>query len=89
MEQFLADLWRDVLKVEQIGASDNFFDLGGHSLLSVRVAAAVHRATGWRMDPRTLFFQSLREVAAAAPGGFPAKLGQVDAQAAATAGATQ
>ena len=67
MEQLLAGLWRDVLKVDRIVASDNFFDLGGHSLLSVRVAAAVQRATGWRMDPRTLFFQSLREVAAGAP----------------------
>lgn len=75
MEHLLAGLWRDVLKVDRITAGDNFFDLGGHSLLSVRVASAVQRATGWRMDPRTLFFQSLREVAAAAPAEACAALG--------------
>ena len=75
IEHLLAGLWRDVLKVDRIMAGDNFFDLGGHSLLSVRVAAAMQRATGWRMDPRTLFFQSLREVAAAAPAGACAAIG--------------
>ena len=67
MEQLLAQLWREILKIDHVGAEDNFFDLGGHSLLSIRVAAAVQRATGWRIDPRTLFFQTLRQVAAAAP----------------------
>ena len=32
LEQFLADLWRDVLKVERIGVQDNFFELGGNSI---------------------------------------------------------
>ena len=76
MEQLLAGVWRDVLKVERVAAEDNFFDLGGHSLLSIRVAAAVQRATGWRMDPRTLFFQTLRQVAAGAPASCAAGLGE-------------
>ena len=37
IEQSIAAIWRDVLGVEQVGATDNFFDLGGHSLLLVRV----------------------------------------------------
>ena len=36
MEQQLADLWREVLKVPRVGPEDNFFDLGGHSLLVVQ-----------------------------------------------------
>jgi amino acid adenylation domain-containing protein len=32
LEEFLAGLWRDVLRVEQIGALDNFFELGGNSI---------------------------------------------------------
>ena len=37
LEQSIAAIWRDVLGVEQIGTHDNFFDLGGHSLLMVQV----------------------------------------------------
>ena len=62
-EQALADVWRDILKTDEIGPGDNFFELGGHSLLSLRVAAAFLRRTGMKLDPRALFFQTLREVA--------------------------
>jgi acyl carrier protein len=68
LEQALAAIWREILQVEGIGAEDNFFELGGHSLLSLRVATAVEKRLGWRMDPRALFFQNLRQVAAAAAG---------------------
>jgi amino acid adenylation domain-containing protein len=69
MEEMIGEFWRELLKVEQIGAEDNFFDLGGHSLLSLRVAASIEKRTGWRMDPRTLYFQSLRQIAATVGGG--------------------
>jgi len=64
MEVLLASVWAEVLKVERVGRHDNFFDLGGHSLLSLRVAAAVATRVGWRMDPRALFFQTLSQLAA-------------------------
>jgi hypothetical protein len=57
------------LRVDRVGAEDNFFELGGHSLLSLRVAAAVEARLGWRLDPRVLFFQTLRQVAAGAARG--------------------
>ncbi len=66
MEQMMAAIWADVLKVDRVGANDNFFELGGHSLLSLRVVAAVEKQSGWRMDPRVLFFQSLAQIAAMA-----------------------
>ena len=66
MELLLAGVWAEVLKIERVGVNDNFFDLGGHSLLSLRVAAAVATRSGWRMDPRTLFFQTLGQIAATA-----------------------
>jgi amino acid adenylation domain-containing protein len=72
IEQVLADIWRELLKVEHVGAHDNFFELGGHSLLSLSVVAAVTEKTGWRMDSRALFFQTLRQVAATFPGKVPA-----------------
>jgi len=63
MELALADAWRTVLKVERIRAVDNFFELGGYSLLSLRVAKLIEKRTGRRLDPRTLFFHNLRDVA--------------------------
>jgi len=36
-ERAVAAIWREVLGVERVGPRDNFFDLGGHSLLLVRV----------------------------------------------------
>lgn len=37
LEQTIAKLWQDTLKVDKVGMNDNFFDLGGHSLLIVKI----------------------------------------------------
>jgi amino acid adenylation domain-containing protein len=66
MEQTIAEIWREHLETEAVGPGDNFYELGGHSLLSLRVAAAIERRTGRRTDPRAMFFQTLRELAASA-----------------------
>jgi amino acid adenylation domain-containing protein len=62
LEERIAEIWRSILSVDAISAEDNFFELGGHSLLSLRVALAVEKETGYRLDPRALFFNNLREV---------------------------
>lgn len=37
MERTIATIWQEVLHLEKVGVNDNFFDLGGHSLLMVKV----------------------------------------------------
>ena len=37
LQQTIVNIWQDTLKLDKIGVKDNFFDLGGHSLLIVRV----------------------------------------------------
>jgi len=36
-EQGIADIWKDLLKINRVGVNDSFFDLGGHSLLLVKM----------------------------------------------------
>jgi amino acid adenylation domain-containing protein len=63
LENQIAAIWQRILNVNRVGAGDNFFELGGHSLLALRVAAAVENETGLRMDPRSMFFNNLRQIA--------------------------
>lgn len=54
IESAIADIWSDVLKVKRIGRHDNFFQIGGHSLLAVAVIGRMRRS-GLNSDVRTLF----------------------------------
>ncbi|MCL6285131.1 amino acid adenylation domain-containing protein [Ruegeria sp. 2012CJ41-6] len=64
MEEKLARIWQDVLELDQVGATDNFFEIGGHSLLTLRVAKQLRTQFGIELDPRVMFFQNLRQIAA-------------------------
>ena len=64
LEQFLATVWQDVLSVERVGLYDNFFDLGGNSLLAAQVAARVEKKIGVRLELRDLSLQTLGQLAA-------------------------
>jgi acyl-CoA synthetase (AMP-forming)/AMP-acid ligase II/surfactin synthase thioesterase subunit len=54
LETLLADIWANVLGVEKVGRGDDFFALGGDSLLAATMLAAVECACGCSLDPRVL-----------------------------------
>jgi amino acid adenylation domain-containing protein len=62
-EQLVATVWRELLGVERISVSDNFLDLGGHSLLIMQAIAKLEARTGKRVSPRTFIFQTLEQIA--------------------------
>ncbi|MFD9903354.1 amino acid adenylation domain-containing protein, partial [Streptomyces sp. NPDC059063] len=65
-EKTLAAIWSEVLGVPDVGAQDNYFALGGDSILGIQIVAAARRA-GFALTPRHLFrHQTIAELAAAA-----------------------
>ncbi|PHM76096.1 Amino acid adenylation [Xenorhabdus cabanillasii JM26] len=50
----LAQIWQDLLELEQISRHDHFFELGGHSLMIVSLIDRL-RSFGWRLDVRSVF----------------------------------
>ncbi|MYR85026.1 hypothetical protein GTY41_08700, partial [Streptomyces sp. SID685] len=65
-EHTLAAIWSEVLGVPEVGADDNYFMLGGDSILGIQIVSAARRA-GLALNPRHLFtHQTLAELAAAA-----------------------
>ncbi len=64
LEILVADIWRDVLKVDELGVDDDFFDLGGHSMLATQVVARIAKA-GHQAGVMDLFqHRTIRELAA-------------------------
>jgi thioesterase domain-containing protein len=55
IEELLTKMWADVLELDQIGIHDNFFEVGGHSLLAMRLLSRVERAFGRRLPVSHLF----------------------------------
>jgi hypothetical protein len=58
VEEALAGIWADVLHCDRVGAGDDFFLLGGHSLLVMRLASRVQAAFGVDLPVRTVFTSS-------------------------------
>ncbi|MCX6917222.1 MAG: condensation domain-containing protein, partial [Verrucomicrobia bacterium] len=54
-ERELAEIWRAVLRREQVGIQDNFFELGGHSLLAVVICSQIQRRLGLATPLRWVF----------------------------------
>ncbi|AXG48486.1 non-ribosomal peptide synthase [Photorhabdus laumondii subsp. laumondii] len=55
LEQSLAEIWQSVLNVDQIDRNDNFFHLGGHSLLVIRVISKIRAELGHDIAVKAIF----------------------------------
>ena len=66
----LAQVWASALGIDvnDIRASDTFFDLGGDSLLAMRVIQQAEKVMGFRIEPRRYVFENLGQLAVIASG---------------------
>ncbi len=55
LELELVQIWEEVLNLRPIGVTENFFDIGGHSLLAVRLMALIQQQFGRELPLSTLF----------------------------------
>ena len=55
LEMQLTKIWESVLKTKPIGIKDNFFEIGGHSLLAARLFSRIEKTMGLNLPLATLF----------------------------------
>ena len=69
-EQRLAKLWAQILKVDKVSRRSNFFDLGGHSILAVRLFSEIETTFGCQLPLATLLrAETLQALASQIDGG--------------------
>jgi len=54
-ETKMAEIWTQVLQIDDVGIHDNFFDLGGHSLLATQVIGRIHKVFNLNLPLHTIF----------------------------------
>ncbi|MGB3464292.1 MAG: condensation domain-containing protein, partial [Cyclobacteriaceae bacterium] len=55
LEEQLAGIWQEILKKEQVGIYDDFFALGGHSLVALRLSNEYHKVLSVKLSLQDLF----------------------------------
>ncbi|HSM06622.1 MAG TPA: amino acid adenylation domain-containing protein [Longimicrobiales bacterium] len=64
-EEALAEIWSELLGIDRVGATDSFFDLGGNSILTVRLAARITKTLARELPLVSLFhYPTVRALAA-------------------------
>jgi acyl carrier protein len=55
VEKILGNIWSEILKLDKVGIHDNFFHLGGHSLIATQIVSRIRDAFKLDLPLRTLF----------------------------------
>lgn len=55
IEELVAQTWQEVLKLDRIGVDDNFFDIGGHSILAIQIVSRLRDTFNREVGVRSLF----------------------------------
>lgn len=63
LEKYVASVWEQILELDDVTAEDNFFDLGGHSLLMMKVINDIEQRTGARLNPPEFLVGTLEQIA--------------------------
>jgi amino acid adenylation domain-containing protein len=61
IEMQVAEVWQELMRREKIGIFDNFFEIGGRSLVAVQIMVRIEKLTGKRLPLATLFEHSTIE----------------------------
>jgi len=77
-EKLLVEVWQNVLDSEDVGIHDNFFDLGGHSLLVMKVITEVESRTGVKLSPRDFLIGTAGQMAEQLEDACPAESNSSD-----------
>ena len=75
MESFLAELWAAILGIDAVGVHDDFFEIGGHSLIAAEVLSRVQQEFGAVLAARVFYLhptvaeltEAIQSLAAALP----------------------
>lgn len=84
LERKLANIWEALLGINEVGVDDNFFDLGGDSLLLLRVQVKIREALEVNLSPAEMFQHPTIGALArrlSQPAAEPAGLGAVQTRA--------
>src|SRR5262249_10412965 len=65
VERLIAETWQEALQISRVSVHDNFFDLGGYSLLLMGVIDKIEDKLGVNLMPDDFAVQTLGQVAAA------------------------
>ena len=57
LQKGLIDIWANVLSLESVGLNDNFFDIGGHSLIATTLIHYVHKQYGVKIPIKNFFME--------------------------------
>jgi amino acid adenylation domain-containing protein len=87
-QKYLAGVWSEVLELDEIGINETFFDIGGHSLLVMKVITKIFEATQVKLGPQEFLISTLEQLALKLEGcgKFPGQIvGKIDSGDATTA----